>query len=94
MEENKRKTQQHAQCRRHLDSQRSWIDFQLTSSAGNVVDRQSVKCSDESKSERTVAERIVSEILQTINIGLRFAFLLARQHVRDLSLPCEEFEAI
>ena len=33
----KEKLQQHAKCRSHIESQRSWIEFQATSSAGSVA---------------------------------------------------------
>ena len=39
----KEKLQQHAKCRSHIDSQRSWIEFQSTSSAGSAAIRSYVK---------------------------------------------------
>ena len=49
----KEKLQQHAKCKSHIDSQRSWIEFQLTSSAGSVATQL-----NKSHSEKVAANRI------------------------------------
>ena len=59
----KEKLQQHAKCRSHIDSQRSWIEFQSTSSAGFVATRLSKRHSEKVAANRTYAKQIINILL-------------------------------
>ena len=56
----KEKLQQHAKCRSHIDSQRSWIEFQSTSSAGSVATQLCKSHSEKVAANRTYAKQIIN----------------------------------
>ena len=66
----KEKLQQHAKCRSHIDSQRSWIEFQSTSSAGSIAPQLS-KCPREKvAANRSYAKQIINILLYFGKQGL------------------------
>ena len=66
----KEKLQQHAKCRSHIDSQRSWIEFQPTSSAGSVATQLSKNHSEKVAANRTYAKQIINILLYLGKQGL------------------------
>ena len=57
------KLQQHAKCRSHIDSQRSWIEFQSTSSAGSVATQLGKSHSEKVAANKTYAKQIIKILL-------------------------------
>ena len=64
------KLQQHAKCRSHIDSQRSWIEFQSTSSAGSVATQLGKSHSEKVAANRTYAKQIIKVLLYLGKQGL------------------------
>ena len=64
------KLQQHAKCRSHIDSQRSWIEFQSTSSAGSIATQLSKSHSETVAANRTYAKQIINILLYLGKQGL------------------------
>ena len=56
----KKKLQQHAKFKSHIDSQKSWIELQSTSSAGSVATQLSKSHSEKIAANRTYAKQIIS----------------------------------
>ena len=66
----KEKLLQHAKCRSHINSQRSWIEFQSTSSAGFVATQLSKSHSEKVAANRTYAKQIINILLYLGKQGL------------------------